>query len=66
METFLAGDLDHVLVGADAGSFESLRRELLVFVGDEVHACWEVVDGGALAAEIVDADLGVGDTAVEP
>jgi hypothetical protein len=66
VETFLTGDLDHVLVGADTGGFKGLGRELLVLVGDEVNACWEVVDRGALAAEIVDADLGVGDTTVEP
>ena len=66
METFLSGDLDKVLVGADTGGFESLRRELLILVGDEVDACWEVVDGGTLAAEIVDTDLCVGDTTVEP
>jgi hypothetical protein len=38
METFLSGCLDHVLVGADTGGLESLRRELLVLVGDKVDA----------------------------
>jgi hypothetical protein len=32
MEAFLAGDLDEVLVGADAGRFEGFRGELLVLV----------------------------------
>ena len=66
VETFFAGDFDEILVGADTGGFESLGTQLLIFVGDEVDACWEVVDGGTLAAEIVDTDLCVGDTTVEP
>lgn len=65
VEALLAGDLDEVLVGADARRLERLGRELLVLVGDEVDAEREVVDRCALAAEVEDADLGVGDTAVE-
>ena len=64
VEAFLAGDLDEVLVGADAGRFEGLRRELLVLVwlvsdfasrmdegltGDEVDAVGEFVDAGLLS-----------------
>lgn len=66
METFLSGDLDEVLVGADTGGFKGLGAQLLVLVGDHVDAEREVIDGGTLAAKIEDADLGVGDTAVEP
>jgi len=66
METLLAGNLDEVLVGADAGGLESLGAQLLVLVGHQVDAEREVIDGSALAAEIEDADLGVGDTTVEP
>jgi hypothetical protein len=66
METFLASNLDEVLVGADTGGFESLRAQLLIFVGDEVDAEREVVDRRTLSAEIEDANLGVGDTTVEP
>ena len=65
MEGVLARSLGDVLVGADTGGFESLRRELFVLVGDKVNACREVVDRGALAAEIVDSDLGVWNTSVE-
>ena len=54
------------LVGADTSGLESLGAQLLIFVGDEVDAEGEVIDGRALAAEIVDPDLGVGDTTVEP
>ena len=66
VETFLSGDLDEVLVGADAGGLEGLGAQLLILVGHEVDAEREVIDGSALAAKIVDADLGVGDTTVEP
>lgn len=57
VERVLAGDLGDVFVGADAGGFERFGGELFVFVGDEVAAEGEVVDGGAFAAEVVDADL---------
>lgn len=66
METFLSGVLDHVLVGANTGSFESLGAQLLILVGDEVDAEREVINLGTLAAQIEDSDLGVGDTTVEP
>lgn len=65
MESFLAGNLDEVLVGADTGGLESLGAQLLVLVRHHVDAEREVIDGSALAAEIEDADLGVGDTTVE-
>ena len=55
----------YVLVGADTGGFESLGTQLLILVGDEVDAAWELVDVGALAAEIEDADLWVWHTTVE-
>ena len=66
VETFLSGVLDHVLVGADTGGFEGLGAQLLVLVRDEVDTEGEVIDLGALPAQIEDSDLGVGDTTVEP
>jgi hypothetical protein len=65
VETLLAGVLDEVLVGANTGGLEGLGTQLLILVGDEVDAEREVVDVGTLAAQIEDADLGVGDTTVE-
>lgn len=65
METFLSGDFDEVLVGANTGGFESLGGDLLVLVRDQVDAEGKLVDVGTLAAEIEDADLGVGHTTVE-
>lgn len=55
-----------ILVGANTGGFESLRRQLLVLVGDHVHAGREVVDIGLLTSKIEDTDLWVRDTTVEP
>lgn len=65
VETFLSGGLDEVLVGANTGGLEGLGAQLLILVGDEVDAEREVVDGGTLAAEVEDADLGVRHTTVE-
>ena len=65
----VSGDLAcrwNVLVGANTGSLEGLRGDLLILVGDEVNAEGELVDVGLLATEIEDANLGVGDTTVEP
>jgi hypothetical protein len=64
VEGLLSGGLHDVLVGANSGSLESLRRELLVLVGDEVAAEGEVIDGSLLSSEVVDSDLGVRDTTV--
>src|SRR5258706_6756356 len=60
MERILSGGLGNVLVGANTGGFEGLRRQLLILIGDKVAAEGEVVDGGTLAAKIVDAYLGIG------
>ena len=55
----------YVLVCANTGGLEGLRAQLLILVGDQVDAEGEFVDVGTLAAEIEDADLGVGHTTVE-
>lgn len=60
MERILSRGLGNVLVGANTGSFEGLRRQLLILIGDKVAAEGEVVDGGTLAAEIINAYLGIG------
>ena len=64
VEGLLSGGLHDVLVGANSGSLESLRRELLVLVRDKVAAEGEVIDGSLLSSEIVDSDLGVRNTTV--
>ena len=65
VEGLLATGLDHVLVGANTGGFESLGAQLLILVGDEVNAAGELVDVRTLTAKIEDANLGVGHTTVE-
>jgi hypothetical protein len=50
VETFLSGNLGQVLVGTDTGGFEGFRGDLFVFVGDEMHTCWEIVDTCLLSA----------------
>lgn len=53
------------LVGANAGSFQSLGRQLFVLVGDHVNAEREIIDIGLLSSEIEDSNLWVGNTTVE-
>jgi len=65
METIFSTGFDEILVGTDTSCLKSLGRELLVLVRDEVHAERELIDAGTLTAQIEDADLGVGNTAVE-
>ena len=57
MESVLAGGLGNVLVGANTGGLKGLARELLVFVGNEVDAVGELVDGSTLAAQVENTDL---------
>lgn len=66
VESILAGRLDDVLVGANTSRLEGFGRKLFVLVRDEVAAEGEVIDGCTLPAEIVDSDLGLGDTTVVP
>lgn len=65
-DRFRPGWDHHILVGTDTGSFESLGGKLFVFVGDHVDAKREVVHAGLLTTQVVDTDLGVGNTTVEP
>ena len=58
-------DEENILIRADTGSFEGFRRQLLVLVGDHVDAEGKFIDVGTLAAQIEDANFGIGDTAVE-
>lgn len=62
VEALTTSDLGDVLVGADTGSFKSLRRDLFTLEGDKVDASGELVHIGLLLAKIEDADLRVGNT----
>jgi hypothetical protein len=59
MEGILAGNLGHVLVDDDTGSFQSLRANLLLLTRAQVNAEREVFYRGILTSHIVDSDLGV-------
>ena len=65
VELVFSAVLDQVFVGANTPGFQRLGAELFIFVGDQVDAQGEVVDGGFFLAEVEDADLGVGDAAAE-
>lgn len=65
MESILAGVLGHVLVASDTGSFQGLARHVLLLPTDEVNAEGELVDAFLLHPDIVDSDLGIGDTAAK-
>ena len=66
VEGLLAAVHHHVLVGANTASLKGFGTDLLVLVGDEVASVGEVIDVSALAAKIVDTDLGIGDTTAIP
>lgn len=57
--------IGNVLIGANTGGFESFRGQLLVLVGDHVDAEGEFIDVGTFAAQVENADFGIGDTAIE-
>ena len=59
VEGVLAAVLHHVLVGADAASFQGLSRQLLKLIRHEVDAQGEVIHACLLAAQVKDTDLGV-------
>jgi hypothetical protein len=65
VEAILSGNLGDVLVDANTGSLKSLRRDHFTLEGDEVNTGGELIDGGLLLAQVVDADSGVGDTTTE-
>ena len=64
MERVLSGCLHNVFVCADTSRFESLGRQLLVLVRDEMATEGEVIDRRSFTAEIIDTDLRLRDTSV--
>lgn len=64
VERLTSRNLGDVLVGANTGGLESLRRKLLKLVGDEVDTERELVGGSSLTTQVIDTDLGVGDSTV--
>jgi hypothetical protein len=65
MERVLSSRLHHVLVGADTSSLQSLGRQLLVLIGDQMNTQRELVDTSSLASQVEDANLGVRNTTIK-
>lgn len=65
VETFLTAHLHGILVGADTGSLESLRRDVLVFARNQVDSVGELVNTSLLTTAVVDAKLSIRDTTAE-
>ena len=55
----------HVLVASNSCSFQCFRCDLLLFVTDQVDACWELIVLCLLLSAIVHSDLWVWNTSVE-
>jgi hypothetical protein len=66
VERVLTGCLEQVLVRADAAGLQRLGGELLMLAGDQVDTQGELIDVRALATQIEDADLGIGNTSHVP
>jgi len=66
VESVFTHELDHVLVGANTGGFQSLGRELFVLIRDHVDTERELIDTSLLTTQIVNTDLWIGDTSAKP
>jgi len=66
VESVLAHELHHVLVGANTRGFQGLGGELFILVGDHVDAERELIDARLLTTQVVNTDLGIGDTSAKP
>jgi len=66
VESVLAHELDHVFVGANTGGFQGFGGELFILVGNHVDAERKLIDSSLLTSQIVNTDLGIGDTPAKP
>jgi hypothetical protein len=57
VESILATDLGKVLVGANTTGFKGFGGQLLILVGDQMHAERELVDTRLFTAQVKDTDL---------
>eukprot|EP00356_Strombidium_inclinatum_P002458 CAMPEP_0170479396 /NCGR_PEP_ID=MMETSP0208-20121228/645_1 /TAXON_ID=197538 /ORGANISM="Strombidium inclinatum, Strain S3" /LENGTH=230 /DNA_ID=CAMNT_0010751787 /DNA_START=52 /DNA_END=743 /DNA_ORIENTATION=- len=65
MEVLSTNVLLHVLVTGDSGGLKSFGGDLLLLVANQMDASGEDVVSGLLLTDIVDSELGIGDTSVE-
>lgn len=66
VEEILTRGLNHVLVASNTGSLQSLGSDLLVLVRNQVNGRWESVARRSLVTDVVNTQLGVGDTSAVP
>jgi len=66
VEIFLTNGSGQEFVGANSRGFESFTGELFQLIGYQVDAQWEFHHTGCLETKIVDTDLWVWHTTVEP
>jgi len=62
VEVILSDVVLHVLVDDNTGGFESFRGDLLLLSRAKVDGGREEIGSGELVTDIVDSDLGIGDT----
>ena len=65
VETFFTSVDLHVLVSSNTGSFEGLRGDLFLLVGDHMDTSGEHIPVALLLSTVVHSDLGVRHTTVE-
>jgi len=62
MEAILPSKLGHVLVGTDAGCFESFTAQLFMLATEKVGTEGEFINLGLLVANVINPNLGIRDT----
>ena len=65
VEGILTTSLGHVLVAGDTSSLQSFGGDLLAVVVNKMDAEREVINMSLLPSDIIDSDLGVGNTTAE-
>ena len=65
MVSLFTGSHVHLLLGSNAGSFESFGGNLFLFLGDKMDAAWVDIPAGFLLSVIVETELGVWYTTIE-
>ncbi len=65
MESIFTAVLHQVLVSADTSSFKGFTGKLFILVREHMDAEREFIHADLLLTQVVDSDLGVGDTTTE-
>merc|ERR1712121_304342 len=57
MESILASNLGHVLVGTDTSSLKCFSRKLLIFIRHQIDTFWKLINTSFLLTEIENTNL---------